>query len=97
MAELSQINVGGVLYDIKDATARQNTGIELDTEMSDTSEHGVQNKVIKAYIDNALIEEVSKEVAAQIEEQVQDTVKENVEDTLDEKTATDDDIDSLFE
>lgn len=27
--------------------------LEIDTEMSDTSEDAVQNKVIKAYIDNA--------------------------------------------
>lgn len=27
--------------------------LEIDTEMSDTSEDAVQNKVIKAYVDNA--------------------------------------------
>lgn len=28
--------------------------ITIDTEMSDTSENAVQNKVIKAYVDNAI-------------------------------------------
>ncbi len=28
--------------------------LEIDTEMSDTSEDAVQNKVIKAYVDNAV-------------------------------------------
>lgn len=92
MAELSQIEVGGVLYDIKDATARQNSGIELDTAMSDTSEKGVQNKVIKAYVDST----VKTEVITQVETQVQETVKESVEGTLNDNAATDSDIDSLF-
>lgn len=93
MPELSQINVGGVLYDIKDATARQNAGIELDTAMSDTSTNGVQNCIIKAYVDSA----VATEVTTQIETQVQDKVQESVEETLEDNTATDNDIDSLFQ
>lgn len=32
------------------------TSITIDTEMSDTSENAVQNKVIKAYVDNTKIE-----------------------------------------
>jgi F0F1-type ATP synthase delta subunit len=30
--------------------------ITIDTEMSDTSENAVQNKVIKAYVDNTKVE-----------------------------------------
>lgn len=80
MPELSQISIGGVLYDIKDNIARQNTSVELDTEMLDDSENGVQNKVIKAYVD----ETVKTEVTIQIEETVQDTVQETIKDTVDE-------------
>lgn len=57
MATISQIEIKGVLYDIKDTTARQDTGTELDTAMSDTSENGVQNKVVKAYVDDAITTE----------------------------------------
>lgn len=32
------------------------TSITIDTEMSDTSENAVQNKVIKAYVDNTKTE-----------------------------------------
>jgi len=92
MPEISQINIGGVLYDIKDTTARQSGGVELDTTMSDTSENGVQNKVIKAYVDDA----VKAEVTTQIETQVQDTIQDSVEETLDNNAATDGDIDNLF-
>ena len=89
MAELSQIKIGGVLYDIKDTIARENSGIELDTEMNETSTNGVQNCVIKAYVDNA--------VATEIEVKIQDVVKDSVSDTLEDNAATDDDIDSMFQ
>lgn len=35
------------------------TGIIVDTEMSDTSENAVQNKVIKAYVDNSVADELT--------------------------------------
>ena len=82
MAEISQINIGGVLYDIKDTTARQNTGAELDTEMSDTSENGVQNRVIKAYIDDSVAHEVTIQIETQVQENIQETVKDTVEEIL---------------
>ena len=63
MADLSQIKIGGVLYDIKDATARENEGIELDTEMSDTSTNGVQNCIVKAYVDTMSMSQVESEKA----------------------------------
>lgn len=82
MAELSQIEVDGILYDIKDTTARENTGIELDIEMSDTSEKGVQNKVIKAYVDSKVVEEVTTQIESQVQETIQDSVDKAVEDAL---------------
>ena len=99
MAELSQIKIGGVLYNIKDATARENTGIELDTEMNETSTNGVQNCVIKAYVDN----QITTEVENQIEIQLQDSIQETVNKAVDEKLSNDssdedinDEIDSWF-
>lgn len=97
MATISQIEISGVLYDIKDTTARQNTGTELDTAMSDTSENGVQNKVIKTYVDDAITTET-----ARIETQLQDTIQESVEQAVSDVISnssspdTDAEIDSWF-
>lgn len=41
------------------------TSITIDTEMSDTSENAVQNKVIKAYVDNT-----KSELQAYLNEQI---------------------------
>lgn len=41
--------------------------ITVDTEMSDTSENAVQSKVIKAYVDDMKVKEVSQSAITQIE------------------------------
>lgn len=103
MADLSQIKIGGVLYDIKDATARENEGIELDTEMSDTSTNGVQNCIVKAYVDNSVKTEVTNQIETQVQNSIQETVQEEIEKTLSggsedgSGTNTDDEIDSWFQ
>lgn len=99
MAEISQIEVNGVLYDLKDTTARQNTGIELDTEMLDDSERGVQNKVIKAYVDNTVVQEVTIQIETQVQDTIQESVDKAVEDALSGGSSSDennDEIDSWF-
>ena len=100
MAEISQINIGGVLYDIKDTTARQNTGIELDAEMSDTSTNGVQNCTVKAYVDNAVATEVTVQIENQLQDTIQESVDKAVEDALsggsDDNNNNNDMIDSWF-
>lgn len=40
-----------ITFDIKDVIEMGGSGGPIDTEMSDTSENAVQNKVIKAYVD----------------------------------------------
>lgn len=43
----------GITFHAADGEQRQGTKV-VDTEMSDTSENAVQNKVIKAYVDDAI-------------------------------------------
>lgn len=71
MAELSQIKINGVLYDIKDSVARETSGVNLEE--------------VKEYVNNQIVTEV--------ENKVQDVVK----DTIEDNTATDEDIDSMFQ
>lgn len=43
----------GINFHTADGQQRQGTKV-VDTAMSDTSENAVQNKVIKAYVDNSI-------------------------------------------
>lgn len=47
--ETSKIYTHGKMYNSSEAGS-----IDLDTAMSDTSENGVQNKVIKTYVDESM-------------------------------------------
>ena len=54
--KLSESDDGNLLYDGTEIKGGSGSGqsITIDKEMSDTSENAVQNKVIKAYVDNAV-------------------------------------------
>lgn len=49
--KIATININGVDVDIYAPTQQS---VSFDNEMSDTSENGVQNKVIKKYVDDAI-------------------------------------------
>ena len=86
-----------VFYVYDDDEGYDGNNTELDTAMSDTSENGVQNKVIKAYVDDTIKEETTQ-IEAQLQDTIQESVEQAVSDAMSNSSGSDADaeIDSWF-